>query len=230
MKGAKIGRRYLGQNDFAAIFDAIQNEQKNYNWVVTDLDFFTWEDSLRQKFSWTGVFLTGEELTALCEPEPRVTFISGVLSAYPKEISIRELQTYDLPEWESPIYWQDDLTLQNSNAVIEIVPYDGCDLLFLSKRDELADLFLQAFPNAVDLARTNRVESGIERRITKILHQEAEKAGMPLREGLEKLKYSVFQSLCLGKDGETHYGVTNEAILKSVHWHLDWFQKKGSST
>lgn len=229
MKGAKIVRKYLGDSDLAAVFDAIGNEQKNYNWVVTDDDFFTLEEPLHRRFSWTGVFLTGDELTGLCVPNRRITFISAVLSAYPKEIPVRELQTYELPEWESPRYWQDELKLLNPRAVMELVPYDGCDLLFLSRRDELAESFLRTFPQAVDLAETNRKANAMERRITEIFHREAAARGIRLNEETEKYKYGIFQTLCLNGDGSEHFDdVTCEKITAKARIVLRIIQQKNS--
>ncbi|OCN01635.1 hypothetical protein A7X67_00625 [Clostridium sp. W14A] len=215
MKGAKIARKYLGGGDLAALFEAIENEQKNYNWVVTDHDFFTREEPLKQRLSWTGVFFTGEELTELFVPRRRVTFIDAVLSAYPKEIPVRELQTYELPEWQSPGYWQEDLELQTPQAVMELVPWDGYELLFLSRRDGLVDSFLRAFPQALDLGETNRREKAVERRITEIFHRAAKERGILLTEKTEKYKYSVFQSLCRKGDKE-NLEVTDEEIGAKV--------------
>ncbi|QAT48320.1 hypothetical protein EQM14_00195 [Caproiciproducens sp. NJN-50] len=71
---------------------------------------------------------------------------------------------------------------------MEIVPYDGCDVLFLSRRDELAESFLRAFPQAVDLAETNQKANAMERRITELLHREAAAGIMILQTGKSSAK------------------------------------------
>jgi len=220
MRSAKIARKYLNR-DLAELFEAIGNEQKNYNWVVTDHDFFTLEEPLKRRLSWTGVFFTGDELTGLFVPDCRVTFLSAVLSAYPKEIPVKELQRYPLPGWESPRYCQDEPALLNPRAVMEIVPYDGCDLLFLSRRDELVESFLRAFPQAADLAETNRKANAMEQRITELLHREAAERGIAVTDDVEKHKYYIFQTLCLDGDGGEHYDSTDEDILAKIRELLD---------
>ncbi len=223
MKSAKIARKFLGSSDLAAVFKAIGNKQKNYNWVVTDHDLFTWEEPLRRRFAWTGVFLSGDELTGLYIPRCRITFFSAVLSAYPKEIPIRELRQYPLPEWESRRYCQNKPALLNPRAVIELVFYDGYELLFLSRRDELVEMFLRAFPQAIGLAETNRKANHMERRITAIFHREAAARGILLTQEVEKLKYGVFQTLCLSDSEQEPYDASDREIVKEVRKLLDRF-------
>jgi hypothetical protein len=154
MRGAKIARKYLGDGDLAGLFDAIGNEQKHYNWVVTDDDFFTLEEPLNRRFSWTGVFLTG---------------------------------------------------------------------------DELVESFLRAFPQAADLAETNRKANAMERRITEIFHREAEACGIRLDEETEKYKYGIFQTLCLNGDGSEHFDdVTDKKITEKARIVLRIIQQKSS--
>lgn len=224
MKGAKIPRKYLDGGDLSAVFAAIGGEQENFNWLISDHDFLTRDETLRRQFSWTGVFLTGEELTALFCPGGRISLISAVLSAFPKEVTPFEIQKYDLPGWESKIYWQDDLALQNPLAQMELVLYDGWQLLFLSRRDRPVEDLLRTFPRAEDLAFSNRRSNEMERRIEESLRRAAAERGIPLTETVENRKYDVYRSLCLNQDGSEHFDVADWEIERAIFGVL---QKKG---
>lgn len=69
-----------------------------------------------------------------------------------KHIPLEQVLAYPLPVWESESFWHTPLTLQHPLATVELVPWDSCYTLLLSKNRQLLDAYRQAYPTAKDLA------------------------------------------------------------------------------
>jgi hypothetical protein len=154
------------------VFDALGDEQKNYNWLVTDSELYPKLPEAKklytQSFDLLGpkgvrkrfpapefCFLSGEELTEIVHKE-NIQWIWAVLSGFDKSIPREEILRYPLP-WADGYtgFWKNPLSLQHPLAEIEIVPWDASLTLVLSKRRELVERFLQAMPGSRDLAQYN---------------------------------------------------------------------------
>ena len=133
------------------VFDAIDNKQKEYNWLITDCECYPnnqkTEELLNKEYCW----ISGEELTEIVNQED-FQWIWAVLSGFDKNIELSEVLKYDLPyvnEYEG--FWNKPLTLQHPLSKIEIVPCDSSLTLFLSKDKKLVNSFMSSFPYSENL-------------------------------------------------------------------------------
>ena len=153
------------------IFEAIDNKQTAYNWLITDSEIVARSEetaALNTKASWYGVdgkqlpfpvpdyvFLSGAELSEIVARDD-AQWIWGVLSGFDPSIPLEEILRYPLPEADGyKGFWQNQPSLQHPLASIEIVPWDSSLVLFLSKSKELVDRFRTAFPGCEDLSEHN---------------------------------------------------------------------------
>ena len=154
-----------------AVFDAIENKQVEYNWLITDTEIVAHSsrlDALNTSVHWQSKngkpvavpapdysFLSGEELTNIVA-EDDSQWIWGVLSGFEKNITLEEILKYPLPEsngYEG--FWKNPLSIQNPLASIEIVPWDSSCVLLLSTKKEIVEEFKKAFPQSQDLSAYN---------------------------------------------------------------------------
>lgn len=139
---------------FRDVFPAIQNAQKNYNWLITDcycnLSNPIEQEIDRQGYSW----ISGEALTAFAEQDD-TQWIGAVLSGFAKDIPLDKILEYPLSVWEHPGFWHNPLTLQHPLADVEIVPWDSSYTLLLSKNEQLIMDYRRAYPRSQDLIAYN---------------------------------------------------------------------------
>lgn len=154
MKGIilKEGQEFF--TDIKIVFDSIKNQQLKYNWLITDLELNEDIPILTDK---KPCFISGKELTKIVNEKEDMQWIWGVLSAFPKDISMEEILKYPLPyadEYKG--FWQNPVSLQHPLAVIEIVPFDSSLLLLISKEDKIIDDFKKSYPLSEDLEEYNK--------------------------------------------------------------------------
>ncbi len=134
------------------VFGAIDNKQKEYNWLITDCEYCTGnhridEELLNREYC----FISGEELTEIVNKED-IPWIWAVLSGFDKSIGLSDILKYDLPYANGYTgFWNKPLTLQNPLSKIEIVPWDGLLILFLSQDKELVNSFMRCFSYSENL-------------------------------------------------------------------------------
>jgi len=68
------------------IFNAIQNVQKNYNWLITDIESIPNTDKYIELFKNPYVWITGEELSEIVQKED-FFWIWGVFLGFNKTIT-----------------------------------------------------------------------------------------------------------------------------------------------
>ena len=121
------------------VFKAINNEQFNYNWLITGYECYPNDSMYQELFSQEYVWLTGQELTDIIAAE-NFQFIWGVFSVFKPVITLTEALQHSFPYAEGYTgFWLDDVGIQHPLADIEIVAYDSSLTLFISKHDELVD-------------------------------------------------------------------------------------------
>lgn len=152
--------------DLRLMFRAIGDRQRDFNWLVTDLDC-NWLDAqdgvppppLRDS---CPLWLTGEELTRLVAGY-EMQFVWAVLSGFPPGVSLELRRLEVIPYADcNPGFWVDDPRIQHPLAEIEIVCFDSSIVLLLSRDRSIGESFRRYFPEAVDLpeyskARRQRV-------------------------------------------------------------------------
>lgn len=137
------------------LFDAIENAQMDYNWLITDCDCNRSNkiesEYLEQGYCW----ISGEELTKFVQ-ETHIQWIWAVLSGFQKDIALDEVLAYPHP-WADgyPGFWKNPISMQHPLATIEIVPWDSALTLFFSKEKALVDKFRSGYPYSEDLTVYN---------------------------------------------------------------------------
>lgn len=137
------------------LFDAIDNAQLEYNWLITACDCNrpnkVEEEYLRQGYCW----ISGKELTQIVQ-ETQIQWIWAVLSGFEKDIALEEVLAYPYPEADGyPGFWHNPLAMQHPLATVEIVPWDSGLTLFFSKKEELVQKFRAGYPYSEDLFAYN---------------------------------------------------------------------------
>ena len=127
------------------VFDAIDNKQKEYNWLITDCECYPDNQKIKELLNKEYCWLSGEELTEMVNQED-FQWIWAVLSGFDKSIELSEVLKYDLPYADGyEGFWNKPLTLQHPLAKIEIVPWDSSLTLILSNDKELVSSFMRCF-------------------------------------------------------------------------------------
>lgn len=137
------------------LFDAIDNAQKNYNWLVTACDCNVQnrveDEYLKQGYCW----ISGEELTKVVH-EQHIQWIWAVLSGFEKDIPLEKVLEYPYPDADGyPGFWHNPITIQHPLAKVEIVPWDSSLTLFFSTDAELVAKFRAGYPQSEDLTIHN---------------------------------------------------------------------------
>ena len=114
------------ENDLLGIFRALDDLQYKFDWVLTDHDVWFGRkcpEEVRERWEWSGLLLSGKELTEHCS-SGYVTFVfNGVLSAVPLGTKPEQVCIYE-PYWE--IDFDDtDYQFQTPFTEMEIICYDG---------------------------------------------------------------------------------------------------------
>ena len=137
--------------DVALIFRALQGRQKEFNWLIADVECNIYPpefpDDLENKPSW----FTGEQITEIVEKQD-IQFIWAVLLGFRPEVKIDISNLEVVPcAKEHPTLWQEHPVIQHPQATVEIVCYDSSYTILLSKDNDLSQKFRSFFPEAKDL-------------------------------------------------------------------------------
>ena len=129
------------------LFDAIDNAQKNYNWLISDCEAHPRRMGHDIRIHQSGEFawISGEELTNIIKRDD-FQWIWAVLSGFEKHITLDEVKKYDLPYADMYRgFWEEEISIQHP-------------LAFISKEDTLVEKFRSEFPLSVDLEAYNKRE------------------------------------------------------------------------
>ena len=133
------------------VFDAIDNKQKEYNWLITDCECYPNNQKIKELLNKEYCWLSGEELTEMVNQED-FQWIWAVLSGFDKSIELSDILKYDLPYADEYTgFWNKPLTLQHPLSKIEIVPFDSSLTLILSEDKEIVSSFMRCFPYSENL-------------------------------------------------------------------------------
>ena len=154
--GAILEKGEEWYTELGRVFDAIHDRQKEYNWLITDVEYYS-DKILDYSVDRGNCFwLTGEELTCMERTEDR-QWIWAVLSGFDKRIPLEEILSSPRPYADGyPGFWKNPLTLQHPLASVEIVAFDSTLTLLLSREKSLVDDFRSAFPLSEDLFLYNQ--------------------------------------------------------------------------
>jgi len=172
MKGTILFYKKIGEAiSMSSVFNAINNAQLNYNWLITDM--FVPTTKKPNLFNGEYVWLSGEELTDIVN-EDNHQWIFAVLSGFPKDVTKEEVLQYKLPFADcNEEKWENPLVIMNPLAVVEIIPFDASEIYIFSKDDKIVDDFRAAVPEADDFSvfySTNKIKTFVNRETNYIYH------------------------------------------------------------
>ena len=135
-------------NDLMDIFSALGDLQYQYDWIISDHDLYfapDTPDSVRERWSWTGLLMDGQELTRHLS-SGYVHFVAGgILSAVPKGTIGWQVREY-LPGWEIDQFGDPDYCFQTPLTQLEVLCYDGYAWCIICK-PEMSPEIKRALPN-----------------------------------------------------------------------------------
>ena len=144
--------------DLRLVFQAIDNRQRNYNWLLTDLDCSSIGDDRGDVATLNDqrpLWLTGEALTHLVG-RIEMQFNWAVLSGFAPSVSL-DLGKLEIEPFAdgNPCFWVPRPRIQHPLAEVEIVCWDSSLTMLLTRDREMSDSFRNFFPEAVDLSKYN---------------------------------------------------------------------------
>jgi hypothetical protein len=153
--------------DLRLVFEAFGGRQREFNWLLTDLELNHYPPSLSYRDgvrSSEARWLSGSELSEIVK-ESDIQFIWGVLSGFRPGVAIdlAALETYPCADGNRAL-WEPGASIQHPLADVEIVCWDSRATLLLSGDDDLTRRFRNFFPEAIDLNEHNRA---VKRRRTR---------------------------------------------------------------
>ena len=148
-------RNHKHYTHMSYVFQAINNAQTEYNWLITDCECYPTnkkiESLLNQKYCW----LSGDELSTMIKQED-FQWIWGCLCGFTKDIPLEKVLSHPLPSAQDYNgYYQNPLSLQHPLSSIEIIPSDSSWTLVVSENKNLIDNYLAKYPICEDLSSYN---------------------------------------------------------------------------
>ena len=142
-----ISRKEL-KNDLLEIFSALGNLQYQFKWIITDHDMWyssNCPENVKKRWQWTGLLISGEELTEHYS-SGFVWFCTGaVLSAVPLGTRPEQVWNY-IPSWEMS-FNESDYQFQTPLTQLEIICYDGYAWAIICK-PEFSSVIQENLPQA----------------------------------------------------------------------------------
>lgn len=154
LQNGETGYTYLNK-----LFCAMDNFQKDYNWLITDCEAHPQRHGhsiriFQSKYS-NYAWISGEELTNIVKKDD-FQWIWAVLSGFEKSISKTDILKYELPYADGyKGFWEEHITLQHPLASIELVAWDSTCTLLISEYPSIIKKFREAFPFSEDLRKHN---------------------------------------------------------------------------
>ena len=142
---------------FDDVFDSLNNFQKNYNWLITDISAYPNSITSNNKLfsNYQYAWLSGDELTEMVYGE-RFQWIWGVLSGFDKKIDIEEILKYPYPYADGyKGFWKPELSIQHPLASVELVAWDSSLTLLFTKDYNMYLDFMKYSPDVKDLQKYN---------------------------------------------------------------------------
>lgn len=138
------------------VFNAIDNAQLQYNWLITDCVCYPKDKEIEKLFYQEYCWLTGDELSAVIKQED-FQWIWGCLCGFSKDITMEAVLKYPLPSAEDYNgYYQNPVSLQHPLSTLEIVSCDSSWTIVISKNKAIIDSYLKSFPKCEDLSSFNQ--------------------------------------------------------------------------
>ena len=136
------------KNDLLGLFSALGDLQYRYDWVISDHDMWygaNCPEKVKKRWQWTGLLMSGHELTEHLSEKYVYFCVGGVLSAVP--LGTKPEQVWDhTPGWE--VNFDDpDYAFQTPLTELEIICYDGYAWAIICKPD-FSEIIQRNLPRA----------------------------------------------------------------------------------
>lgn len=106
--------------DLGRVFEAINNKQKDYNWLITDCECYPYGPKMNEMLGKEYCWISGEALTEFVANE-KPQWVWAVLSAFDKSVNLSDVLNYELPYADGYTgFWEKPLTMQHPLAKIDI--------------------------------------------------------------------------------------------------------------
>ena len=138
----KLGKFFANMNNF----------QKNYNWLITNVECYPENKEYVELLYNKYCFLTGEQLSKIVENED-FQWIWGVFSGFEKNINLEVILNYSLPYANGNKNLWKNLNMQHPLSSIEIVAWDSSLTLIKSTNNDIIDCFFDKFSLAESLSK-----------------------------------------------------------------------------
>lgn len=151
MRGAIQNNGEPGYILMSRIFSAINQVQKNYNWLITDVNAYPnapiFEKMVNEEYIW----MTGDELTKMVEKED-FQWIWAVFSGFSPDVKKEAILKYELPSVQDNYdIWKNQPLIQHPLANTEILACDSSYVTIVSKLDSIVNDFMISFKYSIDL-------------------------------------------------------------------------------
>jgi len=162
--------------DLKRVFEALGGRQKEFNWLITNLEYsanlyfspqnevlnpselpdYQLNKNLLDIINHEVVWISGEKLSEIVD-STNIQFIWAVLSGFRKEVTI-DIQNLTVEPYAdgNPDFWIANPTIQHPMATVEIVCWDSTLTLLLSNDDDLVKRFITYFSDSIDLIEHNK--------------------------------------------------------------------------
>lgn len=138
------------------VFQAIDNAQKRYNWLITDCVCYPKDQAIGHLLDQQYCWLSGDELSSIVEKED-FQWIWGCLCGFEKDIPLEQILQYPLPCAEDYNgYYQNPILLQHPLSSVEIIPSDSSWTLIISKDKAIIDSYQKSYPKCEDASLLNQ--------------------------------------------------------------------------
>jgi len=151
MKGAILNKGESGFTLMSRVFYAIQNAQRNYNWLISDVNAYPRNPDLQKLVAKDYIWMTGDEFTRMVEKED-FQWIWAVFSGFSPDIDKEIALQYSLPNVQDNYdIWKKQPFIQHPLASTEILACDSSYVTIVSEHDRIVNDFLASFAFAADL-------------------------------------------------------------------------------
>lgn len=151
MKGAILKKQKIYYTDMKLVFQAMNNVEVNYNWLISDYECNIYKKPLTFNRSDKYVWMTGDELSSFVK-ENDIQFIWGAFTAFEKDIAIEEILKYEIPKSNKAFFANSIMEFQHPLSIMEIIAIDSTLVFIVSQKDNYIDEFLTNLPLAEDLS------------------------------------------------------------------------------
>ncbi len=151
MRGAILNKGESGYTIMSRIFNAINQVQKNYNWLITDVNAYPNDPIFEKLVNEEYIWMTGDELTKMVEKED-FQWIWAVFSGFSPDVNKEAILKYELPYVQDNYeIWKNQPQIQHPLANTEILACDSSYVTIVSKHDRIVNEFMDSFRYSIDL-------------------------------------------------------------------------------